>query len=112
MKFRFLFLSLAAGLALPLAGWTQAAGESAATPEPADVAESVDSGDPVLQRSALWQAVDAHHRHSDAQMAAQDRRLTPEQRVELREQLRQAWFGTDAQQATTASVANGVADQP
>lgn len=108
MNFRLLLIPLAAGLVLPLAGWAQASGEAAATPEQAATTE-VDA--PTLQRSALWRTIDAHHRQHETETSVHDRRLTPQERLELREQLRQAWYGTNVQQAT-AAVASGVSEQP
>ena len=108
MNFRLLLIPLVAGLVLPQAGWTQASGEAAATPEQAATTE-VDTQP--LQRSALWRTIDAHHRQHETETSVHDRRLSREERLELREQLRQAWYGTDVQQAT-AAVAAGVSDQP
>lgn len=147
MKFPFVPLLLLGGLAVPAAGWAQAAGESAATPAQAEAATTpasaeavtpplpaeaaatpvpaeaattpvsaaptnlVQAGEPTVQRSALWRTIDAHHRQADPPMSGADRRLTPEQLLELREQVRQAWEGVETGQ-TTASAASGTGNQP
>ncbi|HMN20167.1 MAG TPA: hypothetical protein PKA16_02115 [Ottowia sp.] len=108
---RFVFIPLVAGLALPLAGWGQAVGESAATPAAATPPGAAQVDEAAAQRSALWKIIEAQSRPDDAQVLAQDRRLTPEQRLELREQVRQAWHGLHAGQAT-ASAADQVPIQP
>lgn len=129
MKFPFVPLLLLGGLVVPAAGWAQAAGESAATPAQAEAAATpvpaeaattpvsaaptnlVQAGEPTVQRSALWRTIDAHHRQADPPMSGADRRLTPEQLLELREQVRQAWEGVETGQ-TTASAASGTGNQP
>lgn len=83
------FLSALLVLAPPLAGWAQAAGEATAVAAPGAPAGAADAAGATGQRSALWLAVDAQDRQADAPVPL--RRLTPEQRLELREQVRRAW---------------------
>ena len=111
MKFRFLFLSLLLGWSGPWPVWAQAAGESspAAPVEPMVVVDAP-AVDPGPQRSALWRAVEAGRRQVPSSGVAQDRRLTPEQRLELRHQVRQAWERADVSQS--ASPAGPTSAQP
>jgi hypothetical protein len=86
--------------AAPAAVWAQAAGESSAMglhddePHASAVATPPPSSEPlspaVEMRSPLWMAVDAVHRQRDAGSAPSDRRLSAEQRQQLREQIRRA----------------------
>lgn len=78
-------------LAAPLLAQAQASGESAET-GPSEARQ----GGRGATRSALWLAVEAHFRQPDGAPAAPDRRLTSEQRHQLREQVRRA---TERQQA-------------
>lgn len=123
MKLRFVYLPLAAALALPPAVWAQASGESAAVavpqaspdlavqPEPDAQVAAGQVSEAQAQRSALWTSVEAQHRGGAAQALEQGRRLTPAQLRELREQVRQAWNVHEADQAT-ASAADRVGVQP
>ena len=63
--------------------WAQASGESAETgpPGPGDRPTAA-------VRSPLWQAIEAHYRQREAAPIVPDRRLTSEQRQELRDQVR------------------------
>lgn len=65
-------------------GAAAAVGEASAQPGDAKTSE------PVPARSPLWMAVDAQYRQRDADANADQRRLTPEQRHQLREQVRRA----------------------
>lgn len=104
MKFRFLSLSLLLGLSGPWPAWAQAAGKSSAAASIEPVA-AVDAPavEPGPQRSALWQAVEAGRHPAPSAGVAQDRRLTPEQRLELRHQVRQAWERADASQSVSTA---------
>ena len=81
-------------VAWPALGWAQASGEAADMGPGAAVATAT-AVDPVPARSSLWQAVDSVFRQSAAANA--DRRLTAEQRQELREQVRRAAQRPDAE---------------
>ena len=81
------------GAAAPLSAWAQASGEGAETGPP--VLGEVAPQDRASQRSPLWMAVDAHYRQRDAGVPA-DRRLSAEQRHELREQIRRAAMRAEA----------------
>lgn len=122
MKLRFVFLPLAAALALPSVAWAQAAGESAAVAAPETPPGPVQPGaapaapvqppaEAKAQRSALWISVEAHHRQGAEQALEHGRRLTPAQLRELREQVRQVWRMQDSDQ-TTASAADRLGGEP
>ena len=84
-------------VAWPALGWAQASGEAADMgPGVAASAMAVES---VPARSSLWQAVDSVFRERGA-AANVDRRLTAEQRQELREQVRRAALRADAESPT------------
>ena len=86
MKFNvFLRCGLLAAAVLPVLAWAQASGEAVET-GPAAASERA-----VAVRSALWQAIEAHHRQRDVAPALPDRRLTSAERQELRSQVRRAW---------------------
>ena len=84
MNFNAVFFSwmLAAAL-MPALAWAQPVSE------PAE-AEAAGPTERVLVRSPLWKAVEAHYRQRDVANPAVDRRLTAEQRQELRDQVRRA----------------------
>jgi hypothetical protein len=93
MVSKAVLLMLLGGAAAPLSVWAQASGEGAETGPP--VLGEVAPQDRASQRSPLWMAVDAHYRQRDAGMPA-DRRLSAEQRHELREQIRRAAMRAEA----------------
>ncbi|MFT3779769.1 MAG: hypothetical protein QM772_16130 [Ottowia sp.] len=91
MKFNvFLRCGLLAAAVLPAAVWAQASGE-AAEAGPAGASDRA-----AAVRSALWQAIEAHHRQRDAMPSPPDRRLTSAELQELRIQVRRAWDRPDA----------------
>ena len=76
-------------LTAPATVLAQAAGESSepgprSEPSPAHAAALTE------QRSALWLTIDAVHRQRDTDATGPGRRLTAEQRLQLREQVRRA----------------------
>lgn len=68
------------GIGLACCAWAQ--------PLPVKGELGAASAAPEAQRSAIWMAV--HAQHSEASSAQAARRLTPSQRMELREQIRRA----------------------
>lgn len=67
---------------------TMAHGGGGAAQVPAPASKGDDT--PMVSRSALWQAVDAQYRGQDVGVTESERRLSAEQRLELREQVRRA----------------------
>ena len=78
----------------PALGWAQASGEAADMGP--GVAAAVLAAEPLPPRSSLWQAVDSVFRQRAGAPQA-DRRLTAEQRQELREQVRRAALRPDGE---------------
>lgn len=96
----FLWLSL--GLcAAPTMALAQLSGESTDMGPRAGLRPSV-AASAADQRSPLWMAVDAVHRQREA--GSPDRRLTAEQRLQLREQIRRASMRPDLEPPTTAQI--------
>lgn len=81
-------------LALPLGAWAQASGESSEMGP--GINAQAGGVDAMAARSPLWQSVDAMHRQRDG-AAAQDRRLSAEERQQLREQIRRASIRLDGE---------------
>ena len=90
-RVRFLWLGLGLSTA-PAVALAQLAGESPDMGPRGDLRPSV-AASAADQRSPLWMAVDAVHRQREA--GSPDRRLTPEQRLQLREQIRRASMRAD-----------------
>ena len=82
-------------LAAPAFASAQASGESSEMGP--GVSQQSGALDAVPGRSALWQAVEATHRQRGDGAAAQDRRLSAEQRQQLREQIRRASMPSGAE---------------
>ena len=102
MKFNaFFHRSALAAVLWPLAAVAQAP----AGGEPADGGAAADPGAVAAVRSALWLAVEAHHRQGDAAPQPPDRRLSSAELQELREQVRRAWDRPAALPATAESSA-------
>ena len=93
-----LTLGLAAAPAFALAQGGESLEPDQRTPSQAGATASA-----AEQRSALWMAVDAVHRQRDAAAPAPDRRLTAEQRQQLREQLRRAWPRPEGEATATSA---------
>ncbi len=86
MQFGFIFWWTLGVVALPLAGWAQASGER--TEIGAAVTAEAKAQPPAETRSELWLSIDSQYRQRDATQPAGSRRLTAEQRRQLREQIR------------------------
>ena len=98
-------LWLGLGLALaPAVLLAQAAGEASGADAPGELPPGM-AASAAEQRSPLWMAVDAVHRQRDADLPGPaDRRLTAEQRLQLREQIRRASLRQGAEQTTSARL--------
>ncbi|HOV20440.1 MAG TPA: hypothetical protein PLK10_13475 [Ottowia sp.] len=84
MKYTLIILSAVGVLAGAFAAWAQSeAADPPASPPVAD--KAVERG---AARSPLWMTVEAQYRQRGAEPGGDDRRLTPDQRLELREQIR------------------------
>lgn len=84
MKYTLIILSAVGVLAGAFAAWAQSeAADPPASPPVAD--KTVERG---AARSPLWMTVEAQYRQRGAEPGGDDRRLTPDQRLELREQIR------------------------
>lgn len=84
MKYTLIILSAVGVLAGAFAAWAQSeAADPPASPPVAD--KAVERG---AARSPLWMTVEAQYRQRGAESGGDDRRLTPEQRLELRKQIR------------------------
>lgn len=94
MQFGFIFWWTIGGVALPLAGWAQGSGEGAEVG--AAVTAEAKAQPPAVTRSELWLSIDSQYRQRDATQPAGSRRLTAEQRHQLREQIRRTSVSPDA----------------
>lgn len=72
-------------------GWAFCACAQPLVHSTANVAPS--AGEASVQRSALWTAVHSLYRESHSEPASASRRLSPNERLELREQIRRAAAG-------------------
>lgn len=81
-------LLLPALAGMPAVALAQASGE-AADMGPGNGASAALVAEPAA-RSPLWLAIEAAHRQRDGSAPGPDRRLTPQQRQQLREQIRNA----------------------
>lgn len=92
-------------LAAPATVLAQAVGESAelgprSEPPPTQAAALAE------QRSALWLTIDAVHRQRDTDATGPGRRLTAEQRLQLREQVRRAAMRPEVDRAVEQAPAH------
>lgn len=78
-----LLAALGAGAAAPDAWARSDPGDA-----PANAVVASKTGEPPAPRSPLWQAVEAQYRQRGPEPVGDDRRLTQDQRQELREQIR------------------------
>ena len=84
MKYTLIFLSAIGVWAGAFGAWAQSdTGDS-----PANAAIDSKAAERGPSRSPLWMTVEAQYRQRGAEPGGDDRRLTPDQRLELREQIR------------------------
>ena len=84
MKYTLIFLSAIGVWEGAFGAWAQSdTGDS-----PANAAIDSKAAERGPSRSPLWMTVEAQYRHRGAESGGDDRRLTPEQRLELRKQIR------------------------
>ena len=87
--------------ALPALVWAQASGESTDMGPTPDAPAPAPAQPP--PRSSLWEAIDAVHRRRS--VPAPDRRLSHEERQQLREQIRRAGLAPERGAAGAAGAA-------
>ncbi len=86
-----LLMAFKATISLLGVGWACCSWAQPLTDNAARILSS--TGEVSVQRSALWTAVHALHREPSGDSASVSRRLSPNERIELREQIRRAALG-------------------